>query len=1049
VRHADLGGIDRSTPLSFRFDGRELTGFAGDTLASALLANGIHHVSTSVTLGRPRGIVSAGPEEPSAIVQIEAPFPEPMLTATTIELYDGLVASSLSGRGRLAAASDPARNDAVWAHCDVLVVGGGAAAVAAAAAAATSGESVIIADDRHYRPRPAGVRWLPASASVRWLPRTTVVGYYDDNFLVAVERRTNHLGPAAPANTARERVWRIRAGRVVLATGAHERLIPFPDNDRPGIMLAGSARDYLRHYGVLVGRRAVVHTNNDTAYDVARELENAGIEIAAIVDTRSGDAITAVYGEDGVAGVQTLDGDVAADVVLVSGGFQPVLHLYSQAGGRLAFSEPLGAFLPDGCRQAVTVVGAAAGDGLPLCGVPPVPLTDAHDGRTFLDLQRDVTVADVRRATGTGLRSVEHIKRYTTAGTAHDQGKTSGVLTSAAIAAALGTTVGGVGTTTFRPPYVPVAFATLAGRDRGALFDPERVTPMHDWHVAHGATFENVGQWKRAWYFPRDGEDLTSAVARECFAARNGVAMMDASTLGKIDVRGPDAGEFLDRLYTNIMSTLPVGSVRYGVMCGLDGMVFDDGTVARLSDHEFLVTTTTGNAAPVLAWMEEWLQTEWPTLAVRCTSVTEQWATVALVGPDAREVLRRVVPDSTAPDVDLAFMRWCDTTVAGLPARVFRISFSGELAYEVNVAGWHGYALWEALMSAGADLGITPYGTETMHVLRAEKGYPIIGQDTDGTVTPADLGLGWAIRKSPKDFVGRRSLSRPDALRSDRKQLVGLLPEDASVRLEEGAHVLEHAEIGAPPVPYLGHVTSSYASVALGRPFALALVAGGRDRIGTRAYATVGKSLVPVLVTSPVLYDPDGTRRDGPPSDHVQTDRVSIDRLPADHSTADRLPSDRRSHLADVLPVDMATLRIVELPFLPKTNVRGGAALPTVPNTITRSDDSTALWLGPDEWLVVGAPVEGGVDVSAQYMTIAVSGSCVRDVLAHGCALDLAKLGDEWCAQTMLAKANVILAGVGPHEIHIHVRASFARYLAAWLIDAATDCTTHTAFRHD
>jgi sarcosine oxidase subunit alpha len=865
VRHESIGRIDRSRPLSFRFDGRDLTGFAGDTLAAALLANGIHHVATSVNLGRPRGIVSAGPEEPSAIVQIEAPFPEPMLTATTVELHDGLVASSLSGRGRLPNRPDPSRNDAVWAHCDVLVVGGGAAAMAAAAEAATSGGRVIIVDDRHHRPRPAGPRWLPASTSVRWLPRTTAVGYYDDNFVVAVERRTNHLGAAAPADTARERVWRIRAGRVVLATGVHERLIPFPDNDRPGVMLAGAARDYLRHYGVLVGHRAVVHTNNDTAYAVARELEHAGVEIVATVDTRAGDRISRVYGEERVTGVRVSsrqdsgDRDFVADVVLVSGGFQPVLHLYSQAGGRLAFSEPLGAFLADGCRQAVTVVGTATGDGLPECGVPPLPEpSDDVDDRTFLDLQRDVTVADVRRATDAGLRSVEHVKRYTTAGTAHDQGKTSGVLTSAAVAAALGTTVGDVGTTTFRPPYVPVAFATLAGRDRGALFDPERLTPMHDWHVAAGATFENVGQWKRAWYFPRGGEDLDAAVARECLAARTGVGLMDASTLGKIDVRGPDAGEFLDRLYTNIMSTLPVGSVRYGVMCGLDGMVFDDGTVARIDDETFLVTTTTGNAAAVLAWMEEWLQTEWPSLAVRCTSVTEQWATAALVGPASRTVMSRI-----APDVDLAFMRWCDATVAGLPARVFRISFSGELAYEINVAGWHGYALWEALMSAGADLGITPYGTETMHVLRAEKGYPIIGQDTDGTITPDDLGLGWAIRKDPKDFVGRRSLSRPDALRTDRKQLVGLLPEDASLRLEEGAHVLAEAVPGPPPVPYLGHVTSSYASVALGRPFALALVAAGRARIGSRVYATVRGTLVPALVTSPVLYDPEGTRRDG------------------------------------------------------------------------------------------------------------------------------------------------------------------------------------------
>ena len=759
-RHPELGRVDRTHPLTFRFGDRTLTGFAGDTLASALLANGVHEVASSVNLGRPRGIVAAGIEEPSAVVQIEAPFPEPMVTATTVELHDGLVAHPLRGRGWLASEPDPDRYDAIWAHCEVLVVGAGPAGVAAAAEAAgvgVGGQRVILADLGLIR---LGTRL----EGVRLRHRTTVVGYYDDNFVVAVERWTSHLGPAAPEQ-ARERLWRIRADRVVLATGAHERLIPFPDNDRPGVMLAGAALTYLREYGVLVGRRALVYTTNDSAYAVADELRAAGVHVV-VADTRAmapsadlpGARVAAVLGERRVTGVEVAGRHLDVDVILVSGGFSPVLHLYSQAGGRLRYDEGIGALLPDGCRQRVTVVGAAAGAGLPRCGPPPLPEPSEADGRTFVDLQRDVTIAEVHRATGAGLRSVEHIKRYTTAGTAHDQGKTSGLLTSATVAAALGSSAAEVGVTTFRPPYVPVAFATLAGRDRGDLFDPARVTPMHDWHVARGATFENVGQWKRAWYYPRDGEDMAAAVARECRAARTGVAMMDVSTLGKIDVQGPDAGEFLDRLYTNIMSTLPVGAVRYGVMCRLDGMVFDDGTVARLAADRFLVTTTTGNAAAVLDWMEEWLQTEWPDLGVWCTSVTEQWATVALVGPYSRRVLARVAPDLAVDVENFPFMRWRDATVAGLPARVFRISFSGELAYEVNVAAWHGYALWRALMTAGAEDEITPYGTETMHVLRAEKGYPIVGQDTDGTVTPDDLGLGWAIRKSTKDFVGRRSL---------------------------------------------------------------------------------------------------------------------------------------------------------------------------------------------------------------------------------------------------------------------------------------------------
>ncbi|MEU9387878.1 glycine cleavage T C-terminal barrel domain-containing protein, partial [Streptomyces sp. NPDC048279] len=450
----------------------------------------------------------------------------------------------------------------------------------------------------------------------------------------------------------------------------------------------------------------------------------------------------------------------------------------------------------------------------------------------FVDLQRDVTVADLARATGAGLRSVEHTKRYTTAGTAGDQGKTGGVLASGVVAELLGVDVSALGLPTFRPPYTPVAFAALAGRHRGALHDPVRTTALHGLHVAHGALFENVGQWKRPWYYPRDGEDRETAVLRECRAAREGVALMDASTLGKIDVQGPDAALFLDRLYTNMISTLKVGSIRYGVMCRLDGMVFDDGTVIRLAPDRFLVTTTTGNAAAVLDWMEEWLQTEWTGLRVHCTSVTEHWATVALVGPRSREVLGSLAPWLAVSNDDFPFMTWRQTAVAGLDARVCRISFSGELAYEINVSPWRAGALWEALCTAGEPYGITPYGTETMHVLRAEKGYPIVGQDTDGTVTPQDLGMGWAVSRKKTDFIGKRSHTRPDTARPGRKQLVALLTDDPGALLPEGTQLVAGRELPAPPVPMLGHVTSSYRSAALGRTFALALVKGGRDRIG-------------------------------------------------------------------------------------------------------------------------------------------------------------------------------------------------------------------------
>ncbi|MFB6641047.1 sarcosine oxidase subunit alpha family protein [Streptomyces chartreusis] len=935
-RHPTRGRIHRDEPLTFTFDGTEYQGFRGDTLASALLANGVIQAGTSIKLGRPRGIFSAGVEEPNAVVQIEEPFPEPMLPATTVELYDGLVASSLTGQGRLATEPDPARYDAVHAHCDLLIVGAGPAGLAAAAAAARSGARVILADDQ---PEPGGsllgtgehLDWvdevtgrLAAAPEVRVLSRTTVFGHYDDNHLLAVERRTNHLGADAPEDVARERVWRIRARRVVLATGAHERSLAFADNDRPGVMLAASARTYVNRFGVLPGRHAVVLTTNDSAYAAALDLAAAGLSVTAVVDTRpepgewaeraraagievlAGHAVTGTAGEARLSAVTVApygesagQREFAADLLLVSGGWNPVVHLFSQSGGRLRHDEALGSFVPDSARQAVEVAGAASG-AVDLAAVlaqgaaagaraveaegyspatPRLPAPAAQPRRTppmhvyalpgaagaprFVDLQRDVTVDDLARATGAGLRSVEHTKRYTTAGTANDQGRTSGVLAGGIVAELLGVDVSELGTTTFRPPYIPVSFAALAGRDRGALSDPVRTTALHEWHAAHGALFENVGQWKRPWYYPLAGEDMEAAVLRECRATRESVGFMDASTLGKIDVQGPDAAVLLDRLYTNMMSTLKVGMIRYGVMCRPDGMVFDDGTVIRVAQDRFLVTTTTGNAAAVLDWMEEWHQTEWPELKVHCTSVTEQWATVALVGPKSREVLGSLAPELAVANDDFPFMAWRGTTVAGIAARVCRISFSGELAYEINVSPWQALALWEAVYEAGAPYGITPYGTETMHVLRAEKGYPIIGQDTDGTVTPQDLGMSWVVSKKKPDFIGKRSYARADTARPDRKHLVGLLPEDPGTFLPEGTHLIADGVLLTPPVPMLGHVTSSYRSAALGRTFALALVKGGRDRIGERLFAPVGDRLVPVTVASPVLYDPEGARRDG------------------------------------------------------------------------------------------------------------------------------------------------------------------------------------------
>jgi sarcosine oxidase subunit alpha len=874
------GRVDREQPARFSFDGVEYTGLTGDTVASALLANGVRAVATSVTLGRPRGIVSAGPEEPSALIQIDAPFPEPMQLATTTELYDGFAGSSIAGQGRLADRRDPARYDSINAHCDVLVVGGGAAGLGAATAAARSGARVILADERRefggwtmdvggdLGSLSAAVAELAANLEVELLPRTTVFGHYDDNYVLAVERCTNHLGAAADPAATRERLWRIRARDVVLATGAHERLIAFGNNDLPGVMLAGSARAYVKRYGVRPGNRAVMFTNNDSTAGVAADLAAAGVEIAAIVDVRDGLEVIAAVGDGRVEQVVVAppgggsSTSFDADLLCVSGGWNPAVHLFSQGGGTTRWDERISAFVPDRTRQRVTVVGAANGDGLDT--VAPFWASAAADPTTsFVDLQRDVTIADLRRATAAGLQSVEHIKRYTTAGTAHDQGKTSGVLTSALAAASLEQQIADIGTTTYRGPYTPVAFSTLAGRNIRDLLDPIRVTSIHDEHVALGAAFENVGQWKRPWFYSRPGEDLPAAVLRECAAARTGVAYMDASTLGKIDVQGPDAPAFVDLMYTNLMSTLKVGSVRYGAMCHADGMIFDDGTVLRIAEDRYFTTTTTGNAAAVLDWMEEWLQTEWPHLRVYCTSVTEQWATIAVVGPRSRDVVALLAPDLAVDNGSFPFMTWRGATIAGLAGRIARISFSGELAYELNVAWSQGRTLWQAVAEAGKPYGITPYGTETMHVLRAEKGYPIIGQDTDGTVTPQDLGMDWVVSKKKADFIGKRSFARLENVRVDRKQLVGLLPRDPDELLREGTQLIERDSIGEPPVPMIGHVTSSYRSAYLGRTFALALVRGGRARIGTHIYAAVGSQAVPVEVTSPVLVDPEGVRRDG------------------------------------------------------------------------------------------------------------------------------------------------------------------------------------------
>jgi sarcosine oxidase subunit alpha len=997
-RRPEGGRIHRDEPLEFTFNGKRYQGYRGDTIASALLANDVHRVGRSWKYHRPRGIIGSGAEEPNAIFQVGVGARTvPNQRGTQTELYDGLVARSVSGwpslgfdlmaasgffsrlmpagfyyktfmwpasmwmqyehlirkasgLGTSPDAPDPDTYVKRNAHCDVLVVGAGPVGLSAALAAGRSGARVIIADEQSEpggslldgRERIDGVAatdWVAGTVAelerlpeVRLISRGTVFGYHDHNFLTIAERLTDHLPEPERQGQPRERLWRVRAKQVVLASGAIERPLVFANNDRPGIMLASSVSSYINRYAVVPGSRAVLFTNNDGAYQTALDLAGAGVEVAAVVDARSGpggalparvreagieilsgSVIVDTKGGKRIQGVQAMAlnpaGDtvqgaaraLACDLLALSGGWSPVVHLHAQSGGKPRFDQALACFVPGKSVQAERSAGAANGafrlgaclaegassgaasaraagfgDGavtatpvtedvaeeplLPLW-LAPSPRPAGRGSKQFVDMQNDTTAADIILAAREGYRSVEHVKRYTAMGFGTDQGKLGNINGMAILARALGNDIPSTGTTTFRPNYTPVTFGAIAGADLGGLlFEPVRKTALHPWHEARGAAFEDVGQWKRPWYYPRPGESMQDAVNRECLAARNGVGILDASTLGKIDIQGPDAAEFLNRVYTNAWKKLGVGRCRYGLMLGEDGMVMDDGVSVRLGEQHFFMHTTTGGAARVMAWLERWLQTEWPTLKVYLTSVTDHWATAAVVGPKSREVVSRVCEGIDFSPEAFPFMSSREGAAAGIPARVNRISFSGELAYEVNVAADFGRHVWEALMQAGEPDGITPYGTETMHVLRAEKGYVIVGQDTDGSVTPGDLGMDKLVAKT-KDCLGKRSLSRPDAVRTDRKQLVGLLSEVPEEVLPEGGQIV--ADPAAPiPTPMLGHVTSSYFSACLGRSIALALIKGGFSRIGESVHVPLadGRTLA-ARIASPVFYDPEGARQ--------------------------------------------------------------------------------------------------------------------------------------------------------------------------------------------
>ena len=979
--------LNQTKKIGFTFDGKKYYGFEGDTLASALLSNGVHLFGRSFKYHRPRGIISAGCEEPNGIVQLEInEFTEPNRRATEVVLYEGLVAKSqnrwpslnydlgaindllspffpagfyyktfmwppkfwktyeyfirrAAGLGHAPKKDDPHKYEHYHYHCDTLVIGGGVSGLYAAKIAAAKNLKVllveqedqlggaILSSNNHENKinTNSQTEWknkildeLKKLKNVKIITSTTLFAYMHYNYLLAIQDLQPNNGKNKK-NSIRQIVWKIRAKKVILATGSIERPLTFNNNDRPGIMLANSVSKYLNGYGVNLGKEIVIFTNNDSAYQTAMDFHHQNINIAAIVDVRndiegdlpktvkklgikiySGSIISNTTGRRKIKTVHikkindTNVEIINCDLLCMSGGWTPTVHLFTQSRGKLKFRDEDSCFVPDQAYQKTISIGACNGT-FDLKNILKETYTSVNDflneeekildgelydaekinigkqenawivnkeniskSKMFVDFQNDVTAKDIKTALSEGFQSIEHVKRYTTNGMATDQGKTSNVNALGIISELTGQDISHLGTTTFRLPYTPVTFGAMAGRFVKEFFDVERKTPMHSWHVNNNALFEDVGQWKRSWYYPKKNETMDEAVNREVKATRDSLGILDASTLGKIDLKGRDVSEFLNRIYTNAWSKLAVGKCRYGIMLGDDGMVIDDGVTTRLGDHHYLMTTTTGNAASVMSKLEDWLQTEWPELEVYLTSVTEQFGTISLNGPNSRKIVELLFPNQDFSSESFPHMSFENLEIDKVSCRVMRISFTGEICYEINIPASYALSLWNKCIQLGKDFNITPYGTEAMHVLRAEKGYIIVGQETDGSVTPVDLDMNWIVSKKKYDFIGKRALIRSDTVKEDRKQLVGILTVDPSIVLEEGSQLVE-VETSL-PMPMVGHITSSYYSPNLGRSIALALVKSGTKKKGVKLIVPTVNSSVEVEITNPVFIDPENER---------------------------------------------------------------------------------------------------------------------------------------------------------------------------------------------